>query len=325
MGILRRGRSGPPIYTQEFLPRVPYERPDGELPRVAALTMTRDEGAMIGHWVAHYGAQFGVENLYVVDDHSTDGSTDALGCTVLRPPYLDKYPFERSRIGMLNSLSAALLHAYDAVVFADADEFLVAEPRRFAGLREFIATTADRDVIGALGFNVVQHVENEGPLSFDRPLLQQRRYAKFMPLMCKPMLKWAPVPWVRASHGVQTPFRVDPDLFMFHFKFADRDQLATRATLRKQLHDDEGRAEGSSWSRDADTMGELFDQISVDIVNARAAGADDASGRFRPAQDRIDQIIQPRDGAWKAVGPGQFSGMRSQPVVRIPDRFVRTV
>ena len=47
-------------------------------PTVAVLTVARDEAAMLPRWVAHYGSHVGVENLVVVDDNTSDGSTDDL-------------------------------------------------------------------------------------------------------------------------------------------------------------------------------------------------------------------------------------------------------
>ena len=55
-------------------------------PRLAAITMVRDERVMLPRWVAHYGSECGTDHLYVIDDSSTDGSTDDLPCSVIRIP-----------------------------------------------------------------------------------------------------------------------------------------------------------------------------------------------------------------------------------------------
>ena len=75
----------------------------------------------------------------MIDDNSADGSTDDLPCPVLRIPYLRKQGFEPARMGLLAGISAGLLEAYDAVMFCDADEFVVAEPRTHESLRHFVA------------------------------------------------------------------------------------------------------------------------------------------------------------------------------------------
>lgn len=303
-------------------PPRPRATPPGELPLVAAITMARDEGLMIRHWVDHYSRQLGADNVYVIDDHSSDGSTDelpGLGCRVLRFPYLNKYGFEQSRIGLVNSISAGLLYAYDAVLFSDADEFVVAEPQKYAGLRELVAARPDLPALGVLGYNVVQHPATEPePLDFSRPLLRQRRWAKFVPLMCKPSLKWEPVPWARASHGIKVRYDIDPELFMFHFKFADRDQLLARAGNRHHLNQTEARARNTSWSKSGDEMVQLLDELSATL------DPDDVAS-FKPPKGLIDNTVQLKGEVWKAVGQGQVQAMRKRPFCKIPNRFADLV
>ncbi|MEO5652825.1 MAG: glycosyltransferase family 2 protein, partial [Marmoricola sp.] len=82
--LLRRGRGQ--ASSEPATQTVRNEREPGEPLRIAAITFCRDEGRMLPLWIKYYGAQFGVENLYVVDDNSEDGSTDDLPCDVLRIP-----------------------------------------------------------------------------------------------------------------------------------------------------------------------------------------------------------------------------------------------
>ncbi|QYJ02483.1 glycosyltransferase family 2 protein [Nocardioides panacisoli] len=293
---------------------------EGELPRVAAITMARDEGPMIRRWVEHYGAAFGAEHVYVVDDHSSDGSTDDLPATVLRYPYLDKYGFEPSRMGIVSGLAHSLLFAYDAVLFCDADEFVVADPKRHESLRHLVAALADRPAVAVAAYNVIHDVAHEAPLDLDRPLLQQRRYAQFTPLMCKPSLKFVRADWSHASHAVGCEFSVEPDLVMFHMKFADRDQLAVQAARRQHLNVSENRAQQTSWARSGDEMVALLDEVSG-LIDA------DDLGRFRPAPKRLEQIVrhEGEPGApnerWRSTGDGQVIALRKGRFVAIPPRF----
>jgi hypothetical protein len=315
MRFSRRGGTPEPAVER------PRATPPGELPLVAAITMTRDEGPMIRHWAAHYARELGAENVYVIDDHSTDGSTEdvaALGCHVLKFPYLNKYGFEQSRIGLVNALSAGLLMAYDAVLFTDADEFVVADPERHAGLRAFVAARPDVPALGYLGYNVVQDLAHEGPLDFSRPLLEQRQWAKYVPLMSKPGLKWDPVPWARASHGIKVRYDIDPDLIMFHFKFADRDQLLARAGNRHHLNQTENRARNTSWAKSGDEMVQLLDEVSAALDPAKAV-------RFKPQPALVERTVQLKGEVWKAVGEGQVQAMHKRAFCKIPQRFAGLV
>lgn len=58
------------------------------LPSLAVVTMARDEGAVLRRWVDWYAGQVGAEHVIVLDDGSTDGSTDDLPCPVLHLPPL---------------------------------------------------------------------------------------------------------------------------------------------------------------------------------------------------------------------------------------------
>jgi hypothetical protein len=292
----------------------PPPRPEGELPSLAVITMARDEGSMIRRWVDWYAGQVGAEHLVVVDDNSSDGSTDDLPCPVLRIPYLRKRGFEPARMGLLAGISAGLLEAYDAVMFCDADEFVVAEPRKHATLRHFVAARPDRAAVGVLGLNVVHDVTREEALRDGEPILGQRSLAKFLPLMCKPSMKWQAAPWVHASHGIECPFEVDRELFMFHMKFADRDHLAEVAANRHHLNTTEGRAKKTSWARSGDEMVALLDEITTDLDR-------EAIAPFEVKGLGLKKIVQQRGFMWRAVGDGQVIAMRNRPMVSVPERF----
>ncbi len=283
------------------------------LPTVAAITMARDEGAMLTRWVRYYGDQLGLDHLVVIDDNSSDGSTRDLPCSVLHIPPI-KASFEEARMGMLSSLSASLLQAYDAVLFADVDEFVVADPDKYDGLLDLVADRKGKQALGVMGLNVVQ-LADEAPLDPAQPILGQRRAAKFMPLMCKPSLKWVPADWRWASHGIMAPYKVDPDLYMFHMKFADRDLLQAAGDRRRALVELDGRAKSSSWRLGGDEMVALLDRIAADTDPAQIEP-------FKPTRKALKNGVEERPaGTWRAVGAGQTVAMERRMVVGIPERF----
>ena len=312
--LLRRLRPGP---ESEAEAPPPSEPPDPSEPlRVAALTFCRDEARMLPLWLRYYGDQLGTENLYVVDDNSVDGSTDDLPCDVLRIPPVRGGKFESTRMGVLGGLGRALLAAYDVVVFTDVDEFVVPDPAAYGGLLEFLAAHPDLDAIGAMGLNVVHDVAHEAALDLERPILGQRRLAKFLPVMCKPSIKQVPAPWYAASHGLRAPYAVHPELWMFHMKFADRDHLQDVADRRRALVEADGRSADTNWRLGGDDLVELLEKVT--------AGADPAGTReFTPPQgERLaGLVIEERPGHFRAKRGSQVRLMESQPLVRIPERF----
>lgn len=268
---------------------------------------------MLPRWVDHYGSQVGVENLIVIDDNTTDGSTDGLPCSVLRIPGFGRKGFEARRIRLVSGLATGLLRVYDVVVFVDADEFLLADPDQYDGLKDFLRRRPD-DVIAPLAFNVVHHVGSEGPLRPDRPVLGQRQLAKFAPVMCKPSMKRIDAPWAAASHGVRAPYAVDPGIFMMHLKFADRDLLQSVAERRNALAEDGGRGINASWRFSGDSMVELLEQ-SVRGVDPSAVP------EFDPALLDLDDLVIHDGKVWRAPGPGHVMILKKQPLVRIPRRL----
>ena len=292
--------------------------PDAPRPTVCVMTMVRDEADMLPRWIRHYGAQVGIENLVVLDDNSTDGSTDGLPCTVHRLPPLPGAGYERARMTLLSGLAAGFLAVYDYVVFVDADEFLVADPTRHADLRAYLASRPDRDVLAPLALNVVQVPGLEGPLRPDEPVLGQRRFAKFAPLMCKPSVKRVPAGWRWASHGIEAPFEIDRELFMIHLKFADRDALEKVAAHRRALVEADGRAKGSSWSRSSEDVLKVFDKAVRDVEPDRVP-------EFDPRAADLSSIVEQQRNWFRSTGRGQLAGLRHQPLSRVPSALLGTV
>ena len=284
--------------------------------RVAAITFCRDEGRMLPLWIKYYGGQFGNANLYVVDDNSEDGSTDDLPCDVLHIPPIRGGKFNSTRMAMVGNLGRSLLELYDVVMFCDTDEFIVPDPDRYAGLKEYIEAQTGVNAVGSLGFNVVHNVGSEPPLDLTRPLLGQRRLAKFLPLMCKPAIKWVPEHWSAGTHGVRTPYAVDPDLWMFHMKFGDRDHLQEAADHRLRMVEADGRSRDTQWRQGGDTLVDLLERITE--------GADPSQipDFVPPSGKRLGElVVEDPPGNWRAPRGSQMTLMEKRQLVRIPERF----
>lgn len=277
--------------------------------------MARDEAELLPRWVDHYAREVGVDNLIVFDDGSTDGSTRTLPCTVHRLPELASRKYESTRMTLVSGMAQGLLARYDFVAFVDTDEFLVADPAHHAGLRDFLKARADREVIAPIALNVVHHTGVEPDIDPSRPVLDQRCFAKFTPLMCKPALKRIPAAWRYASHGITARFEVDPELFMIHLKFYDREHLRRRSNHRRLLVEADGRAAKSSWSSDGDEMVAVLDRTvrSVDP---------DGVPEFDPREVDLASVVHEEKGGWfRTLPQGQVRAMTTQPLVRIPQRL----
>ena len=282
-------------------------------PRIAALTVVRDEAFMLPRWIDYYGAQLGTENLVVVDDRSTDGSTSNLPCRVIPHNGFPEGRFETARMRLVSRIGSELLRDHDAVVFTDADEFLLADPDRYAGLRDFVAQHPDLQVAAGLGINVVHHLDHEGPLDPDRPFLGQRRFAKFVGKLCKPSLKRVDAAWAKASHGIRAPYVPDPGLLMVHLKFADLDLLRRTADLRHAVRVQAGLGEGSGWAQSGD---EIVAQFRSFLNGGPEVPEFDPS-----LVDSAELVAHLDNGVWLARGSRQLKTMLEGPLLRVPERF----
>ncbi len=206
------------------------------------------------------------------------------------------------------------------MIFCDVDEFVVPDPARHAGLRAFLADREQRSdtpgALGALGLNVVHAVESEPPLDLAEPILGQRRLAKFLPVMCKPSISFAAAPWGAASHGIRTPYRVDPDLMMFHMKFGDRDHLQAVADHRLRMVEADGRSRDTQWRQGGDVLVALLEQITAGVQVA------DVPEFVPPSGEKLAALVtEEPPGLFRAPKGSQMRLMENRPLVRIPDRF----
>lgn len=281
-------------------------------PRVAALTVVRDEAAMLPRWLGYYGAQLGLENLVVVDDRSTDGSTDDLPCRVIRHDGFPEGRFEKARMALASRLGAELLRSHDAVIFTDADEFLLADPDRYDGLLDFVSARPELNVAAGLGLNIVHHLDHESALRADKPVLGQRRFAKFVRRISKPSLKRVDAPWVRASHGIRAPYAPDRGLLMVHLKFADLDLMRRTANLRHAVRVSSGLTERSAWAKSGDEIAAEFHSF----VNGGPEVPEFDAERVDPLR-----LVSERDGVWLARGARQLRVMAKGALLRVPSRY----
>lgn len=300
-------------------PAVPRTEAELALPSVAVLTMTRDEGPMLRRWVNHYGNAVGRSNLLVLDDNSSDGSTADLDCPVVPLPTLPGgTQFEPTRMRLINGFASGLLACHDFVIFVDVDEFLIPDPAKHAGLRQFLAARRNVPVIAPLALNVVHNVGAEGKFDPDKPVLEQRSFAKFVPGMCKPSIKQVPAKWSAGSHGIHRHFVVDPELFMLHLKFFDQRHLQQTTRKRSLLVAMDGRAHRSNWRRGREVVQLL--QRFTDPANAAAIP------EFDPTTVRLhDLVVKGQGPRYRTRRQGQILAMRNMPLVRVPSRLVGTL
>jgi hypothetical protein len=195
----------------------------------AAFTIVKNEPVMLPVWLDYYSRYFDPDDLYVLDHDSSDGSTSGLEGRCRVVPIHRGVAFDHRWLhSTVESFQAFLLSSYETVLFAEADELVVADPRRYDGLDVYI-DRLDRPAARCSGFNVVQKPD-EPPLRFDAPLLAQRRHWHASNMYSKRLLARMPLRW---SDGFHYEYSApddppDPALLLVHLHRIDYDACLAR-------------------------------------------------------------------------------------------------
>jgi hypothetical protein len=299
--------------------------------RAVAITMVRNESFMLPRWLEYYVGQLGAENVVVLDDGTTDGSTSGLDVSLLRVPPISSEPakktwgrrrgqgagarqpvqFDLRRVSLVNHLSSGLLSYVDTVLYVDVDEFLVPHPRTGLDLRGYLARL-DRRIVAGVGLNLIHQPSSEGTFDPERGFLEQRRHVAFVPSMCKPSVKRVPAGWLAGFHGSEVRYQVDPNLLLLHTKFFDIETaLAVHKARLSSFHEGVG-GKKSTWAMSPE---ELAVELSA-LATAPADGAVDLDVDELPLD-----VVRPWHkgrGGFRSLG-SQLSGMRTSKVYRLPD------
>lgn len=263
---------------------------------------------MLPRWLGYYGEQCGFGNLLVLDDSSDDGSTDDLPCPRLRvPPGPWKAPWAPTRLALVNGVSRGLLACYDTVIFTDADEFLVPDPARYDGLVDYLASNREQEVIAPLALNVLHKPDLEPALRSDQPLLRQRRCVKFIPGLCKPLVKRVAANWSGAFHAINARYEIDRRLLMLHLKYCDIETLTKRSEDRHAVHQ-EGRGHSSSaWALESrELLSRLMSWVATPYGHEVA--------EFDPAEPDLTGVVHAKKSGFFRSQGQQLTAMDQNPL-----------
>src|ERR1700748_3250790 len=97
--------------------------------KCAVVTMVYNEPEFLPLWSKYYGALFGPENCFVIDHGSDDNSLAELrGFNVVSIPRSPKDNEKRTRF--VSKFCNNLLEWYDAFIYVDVDEIVIADPAK---------------------------------------------------------------------------------------------------------------------------------------------------------------------------------------------------
>ena len=199
--------------------------PDASTTTRAIMTMVRDEHVFLPIWLRYYSKFFQAENIYVLDHHSTDGSTDGDGFVripISQPTYGVAWQNET-----VQRYQHELIDQYDVVLSTDADEIVAPDPRH-QNLGEYI-DHFDQDFVTCRGYEVLHMKNDEAPYDQSRPILTQRSTWYHNPLYSKSLLARVPMLWNVGFHErMDRRTNSDPHLYLIHLHRIDYDICLAR-------------------------------------------------------------------------------------------------
>ncbi len=209
--------------------------------KIAVITMARNDEFFLTRWIEYYGREIGETNLYIYLDGidqpipANAGKSNVIHCERVVEHVVAA---EKRRLGFLSDMAAELLKTYDIIIGVDADEFLVVDPACGKSLQTYLSEIDINPCVSGLGMDIGQHLDNEPTLDYNKLFLKQREYAYLSTRYTKPSVISKAVRWGSGFHRVKGHnFRIDPNLYLFHFgsvdmemirmRFQDKDRMAT--------------------------------------------------------------------------------------------------
>lgn len=196
-----------------------------KLAKVAVFTQAYNEGDMLLYWEDYYAKLVGHENLYVLNNASTDGSCarlDKRTSVINMPPGpVDHVHFAQSHGYFLRFL----LLKYDWVIKVDADELLACED----GLVETLARTPSGIYRPEQAVEVVHDMAREPSFDFSSSVGAQRgTFVKGTELLLRPIICGKPASWTAGNHLAHEFNSVLPGFVVAHLKYFDFDFLSKK-------------------------------------------------------------------------------------------------
>lgn len=281
--------------------------------RTAIITMVHNEAVFLPLWIRHYNKFIDVQ-LIVIDNGSTDGSTDNIPDNVEKITFPHKEKIRDTlRITSISDLQNSLINYYNCVIYTDVDEFLVVDPELETDLISIIKDHQSQ-VISPIGLNLIQKLDREVEIDFDKSILNQRKHVIFTSAYSKPIITREKTRWMPGFHGCSQWPRVCPSIFLFHLRLVDL-EFSLRRTEQRLERTPEGVI-WDVWGRTRDQMVSYFNKYSaMQIVDvAENFKFDDLIAKA------MDNVAFSPDKTLKRLGHVESPSMHI-----VPEKFVESI
>jgi hypothetical protein len=200
--------------------------------RRAAITIVHNEPVFLPIWLSYYSRFFAPDDIYVLDNDTTDGSTDRSGFNHI-PVHRDSVD-HTWMVETVQRLQHELLEDdYDVVLVTDVDEIVTPAPE-WGDLGTYIDEFSEW-FVNCIGYEILHLADQEPPYDPSRPILDQRGYWYAHGAYNKPALASGPMSWLPGfHHRADGQLNYDPYLRMIHLHRLDIDICRARHEVRQR-------------------------------------------------------------------------------------------
>ncbi len=224
--------------------------------KCAVFTTVKNENVFLPIWLQHYQQFFDNSDIYVMDHHSSDGSTSGLPVNV-RLVSNDLVNDHDWLAQMAQGMQRELLERYECVLFAEGDELVYAIDKPLdKKIDEFLKS--DHLYITVNGFSVHQDLSSEAPLQPGDLIFEKRRHWYKDRAEDKTLLTKIPIEWKWGFHELKDrDVNYHPDFFLAHLHRFDLELMIKRHLIRTSFAQKNDGA-GYHWRSDLDEIHQVF-------------------------------------------------------------------
>lgn len=201
----------------------------------AAFTMVQNDMVILDLWTSYYSKYF--DTLLVLGNGTKEEYGEHMdflktkyGIIYERLPAMwgesDFLGNSELTIIKIKEKQKELLETHEWVLYSDCDEYVVADPKKYKDLKDFMQKY-NGDKVYCEGMDVYQE-EGQGAIDYSKPYLAQRGWWYKNRDYNKPLLAKVPLNWAPGCHseeggpaGNESRAIANTGLFLLHLKYSD--------------------------------------------------------------------------------------------------------
>ena len=181
--------------------------------KIAAFTIARNEDVFLPVWFKYYKKHIPEKDIFIYDNDSINPVPENIA-TKIHSEYTFDHRWLRQTAFKIMSY---LLMFYDYVLCTDADEILIADPRKYKNITDYVQKNPN-EIMYSTGYEIVGN-KKDTPINFSENLFNQRKEWVKLKNFYKPVLSSVPIRKMYSDYNCSS--NGDPDLYLVHLNRID--------------------------------------------------------------------------------------------------------